>query len=62
MKKLEKAKEQTGNKFYTEAIFKTIELIKSTVNLSSDFPFYLLFWCKSRQIFLNDGRVFCCKD
>ena len=61
MKKLKTVKSNTGNKFYTELTFKTIELIKSTVNLSSDSPFYLLSWYRLRQIFLNNGRVFIAK-
>lgn len=59
--KLKTIKGKQSDTHYTQYVFKTIELIKSTVNLSSDFPFYLLFWCKSRQIFLNDGRVFVAK-
>ena len=61
MLKLKTIKSKQSDTHYTKCVFETINLIKSRVNLSSDFPFYLLSWYKSRQIFLNDGKLYVAK-
>lgn len=56
--KLEKIKAKLGNKSYTESIYKTIESIKSAVELNDNYPFYLLCWYKFGQIYLHNGTIY----
>ncbi len=61
MLKLKTIKGKQSDTQYTKYVFKTVDLIKSMVNLSSDYPFYLLSWHKSRQIFLNNKKLYVAK-
>ena len=56
--KLKIIKGKSGNKSFTESVNKTIQLIKSTVGLTDNAPFYLLSWYRFRQIYLSHNTIY----